>query len=568
MNMPQGNGRAATIGYHASPQQTGHPQQLGPRQFSSDVNLNRVNPVAYNRVDMGAATGGYVQGSRQIDRRTSLAEMQVIPMDSLGMNGQMRGGRSVSAAHLYPGAGGVATRQHGQYNGQIQGSRLPSDPSLASVGNGPIPTPAQLAMQQRYTQAAASIRPTSEVHYQTPNNVPPNYQTPANIRSSYQMPVHSNYQTPVGVHGNGVTSANLQSHYKVPISQSQAANSDQNIPLVRSKSADVPRNRDLSGNPVPYAVVGVGDVTSQPKVAGQISPEGTVVPRPAQINTQVPTTLSIPVSNVPQAQGQAMNGQFVPPPRSPTQVGFTQQGRPREIVQLPSSPVSTQAPSNYDILIPRERPLPLTPEELQKQQQMYVIQQHMIQQQQQQQQQRNRYHNIHLRQQQPQSRVLDPNNRGQPVSAYPQNGTVHWSTPALNGEADAQVSPSHARSKVAPVPPQTSLHGLQQQAFTSTALSNGDKIPYTQAYIDTQRHRDNRHANSSPQFQPGSKQAYDTLPAMDSSPGARDSLASENSSASVANELEHYTDAMTKALEQFDSLLQPQEKKQIIQTAL
>lgn len=574
MNMPQGNGRAATIGYHAStPQQTGHPNQLGPRQYSSDVNLNRVNHVPYNRVDMGATTGGHVPGPQQMNRRTSIAEMQVIPIDNLGMGGQMRGGRSVSAAHLYPGGGGVATRQ---YNGQMHGvgnSRLPNDPSL---GNSSIPTPAQLAMQQRYNQAAASMRPGSEVHYQTPNSIPPNYQTPVNIRSSYQMPPHSNYQTPVSVHANSVSSANLEGHYKVPTPQSQSVNSDQNIPVIRTNSAEVPRNRDLSGNPVPYAVVGVGDVISQPKVAGQITPEGTVVPSPAQINTHIPTTLSISVSNVPQRQ--AMNGQVVPPPRSPTQVTLSQQGRPREIVQLPSSPTSTQAPITYDILSPRDRPLPLTPEELQKQQQVHMVQQHMIQ------QQRNRYHNVHLRQQQPQSRLgvdPDPSSRGQPVNGHQQNGTVHWSTQAQNGRADAQVSPSHARSKIAPVPPQTSLHGLQQQAFTSTDLSNGEKTPYTQGYLNTQKQsnirqldnndatkKTNTHTRSSPQFQPGSTQAYDTLPAVDSSPGTTDSLVSENSSTSVATELEHYTDAMTKALEQFDSLLQPQQKKQIIQTSL
>ena len=66
--------------------------------------------------------------------------------------------------------------------------------------------------------------------------------------------------------------------------------------------------------------------------------------------------------------------------------------------------------------------------------------------------------------------------------------------------------------------------------------------------------------NQSSQFQPQSAQAYDTLPVENDS-FTVDTL--DGSLASVTDELDRFTEEMSKALEQFDSLLQPQTSKPI-----
>ena len=65
------------------------------------------------------------------------------------------------------------------------------------------------------------------------------------------------------------------------------------------------------------------------------------------------------------------------------------------------------------------------------------------------------------------------------------------------------------------------------------------------------------------QFEPQSTQGYDTLPAES------DSLTNlDGSLASVTDELDRFTEEMSKALEQFDSLLQPQTSKPLKHSAL
>lgn len=573
---------AATLGHSSpTPQEVTQPYM---RQLSSDINLNRINPAMYNALDNGA-TSRYETGQRQAGRRSVHAEVQIAPTRNPTMVGHITRERSMSAANLY--AGGVNARPYGQVVQSIPNTGLTNHSTVISTVNSSIPTPAQVALQQRYTQVA-SKRPVSEVYYHTPVNTPANYLPSANNHSAYQTPVLSNYQTPsnglsnyqtprngitnyqtpsngiinyqtpsngitnyqtpgnglinyqtpVTRHTNGATS-NVETHYKALLS-------DRRSPQARMTSADVGNPSDI---PIAYSVVGVGSIASQSRLSGKASGDT----RSVQANNHIPITSDGVISSSSQMLGQPMNGQrlAVQPTQSMTRLNVSQQGRPREVIQLPASPTSSMGSGGYDIPIARE---------FQGQQQHF--QTHLTTQQ----PQRNNYQNV--QQQVPQQGMLSDS------SSIGKNGqALHLSLQEDIGMENRQVSPSHSKSKVSPVPPQTSLHGLREvQAFSapthdgSTPTNTGQPINLDVSI------EGNTQTHSSPQFQPASKQVYDTLPALDGGSSTRDSLASEASSVSLTAELEHYTDAMMKALEQFDSLLQPLQetdnKEQFIQTSL
>ena len=202
------------------------------------------------------------------------------------------------------------------------------------------------------------------------------------------------------------------------------------------------------------------------------------------------------------------------------------------------------------------------------------------------------------------------NSRGPPphVVNYPQ-GQVYYVPSSANGyrgAADTQVSPSHTGMQVAPVAMQQPMK-MQHQAFESGPIPAQIPRPYqkqqaengitgmrpSQGNPQTQQQRhlqyvqgsSNRTINDrSPQrsvFQPNSTAPYDTLPvanegnsniSSDSKPQtvvSRDTSLSP-ASTDVSEELAQYTEQMSKALEQFDCLLQqPQSApRQIMQTSL
>jgi hypothetical protein len=103
---------------------------------------------------------------------------------------------------------------------------------------------------------------------------------------------------------------------------------------------------------------------------------------------------------------------------------------------------------------------------------------------------------------------------------------------------------------------------LHVQVNNTSANDRGELIPKS----NTGGGGTLAHHISSPQgkqFEPQSKQAYDTLPAES------DSLTNlDGSLVSVTDELDRFTEEMSKALEQFDSLLQPQTSKPLKQSAL
>ncbi len=102
---------------------------------------------------------------------------------------------------------------------------------------------------------------------------------------------------------------------------------------------------------------------------------------------------------------------------------------------------------------------------------------------------------------------------------------------------------------------------LNVQMNNTIANDRGELVPKSNTGGGTLAHH-----ISSPQgkqFEPQSKQAYDTLPAES------DSLTNlDGSLISVTDELDRFTEEMSKALEQFDSLLQPQTSKPLKQSAL
>ena len=124
-----------------------------------------------------------------------------------------------------------------------------------------------------------------------------------------------------------------------------------------------------------------------------------------------------------------------------------------------------------------------------------------------------------------------------------------------------QFQPNNAASSAYSSPSRP----LHVQVNDTSANDRGELVPKSNTGGGAPTRHDQQLISSpqGKQFAPQSTQAYDTLPAES------DSLTNlDGTLASVTDELDRFTEEMSKALEQFDSLLQPQTSKPLKQSAL
>ena len=170
-----------------------------------------------------------------------------------------------------------------------------------------------------------------------------------------------------------------------------------------------------------------------------------------------------------------------------------------------------------------------------------------------------------------------------PPVSYPQAGASHVAhtqvspshvkTQVSSSHVKTQMSPSHVKTQVSPtqtqvpvtqpfqpvpaqVPVPTHSSSARQQNPSSTKTSPSEKSA-------TATQSSGKPAN----YRPPTENYHILLPkevqSIKDTPGSRDSTSS-----SLSAELQQYTDQMSRALEQFDSLLAPPPKRHIVQTSL
>ena len=322
-------------------------------------------------------------------------------------------------------------------------------------------------------------------------------------------------------------------------------------------------------DPRPYATVGVGSVTSQPRIVSKNGPQTSIYP--AISSAMAPQASISMASHIPPTSMIVANGTaHVGPTHS--QLG---QNRPRDVV------TSTDG-SHYDVLNPkniRNMPLPPTPNQVQQQIPPYqpqmstsssvsatptVLQNHKQPSPSSTQVQHHQGQVKHWSQV-PSGTAVTPSSSYPVFTKAPSPQLRHYqrfaksTSPNTQRRAETKVSMVHSQAV-----PATMQNGHSKpKVLTHPVPVKGPVIP--QARMEQLALRKN-----ATKFQPNSMQAYDTLPsgpAQEDDPGSRDSLA-DSSTVSLTEELSQYTEQMSKALEQFDSLLQPQVKRQIMQTSL
>ena len=179
----------------------------------------------------------------------------------------------------------------------------------------------------------------------------------------------------------------------------------------------------------------------------------------------------------------------------------------------------------------------------------------------------------HLQKQQPPpvAKKSPPKNRLSPAHSH---GQMHVPATHMNGSSNHAYDHTHRQMhsqqyqpEVQPMPPPQQQHYQQPNntyASASSPQRPGRALPNMHINNTSSSNGGYSHElaprpnQSTPKFQPQSTQAYDTLPSGNDSFADVSALDVDESLASVTDELDRFTEEMSKALEQFDSLLQPQ----------
>ena len=155
-----------------------------------------------------------------------------------------------------------------------------------------------------------------------------------------------------------------------------------------------------------------------------------------------------------------------------------------------------------------------------------------------------------------------------PTQAHTQVSPSHVTAIVSPTQAHTRVSPSHEKTQVSPAPPQVPV--IQPVAAGVPVLTAAPKQQHPSSK-KIRIHVSSKKYDAATPISENHKPPTETfdmlLPkevqSVKNSPGSRDSTSS-----SVSAEIQEYTDQMSRALEQFDSLLAPPPQRHIVQTSL
>ena len=585
-------GKSATLGTHSA--QHFHQQMKGystmqggevggVRGVANGTNLTgsggrlHVSDMGLHRTGMTGQAG--YQGPAQNPanygppkRRVSMNEMQVFtPMDGRGLSRKplsSSGGIPVQPAA--PMDNGLAQQHPYLQQGQPR-------PQMVAPPTAPIPM---------------SAPPTSAVITPTPTSS--NYPVTA---TAAQIP-QGGYSVPPGV-----TSVPQYQPYPVQSGQYSGQQSRGNFPsgptspTWNSLPPHSHARTNTSGDPLPYAVssaaqpmirptnqqtspgrgrsVGVGGASVLSKLAPSPGRHGSVSQsggghRPREV---VATTVasSSHYDHPPQRQVQAGGAQQVHDPGSHYQTprsGST--AAPLMMAPPPTKFTNVQLHQRYhqQYLQLQKQVNKTTPYQSQGPSSRPSMQRYQQEYQRQQQLQRQQPPPV-AKKSPPKNRLSPSHSHGQTHMAPHMNGSPSHTHNHAHGqmysggqyppEAHYQV-PNNATTVAAGSSPQRAGRALPNMHVNNTHLSNGSCNRELVASVPN---------HPSPKFQPQSTQPYDALPTTgNESVSDISTLDVDESLASVTDELDRFTEEMSKALEQFDSLLQPQTSNPIIHTPL
>lgn len=484
--------------------------QLSHRQYMSDMSLNRMpsNNVG-GRMGMTMEPGSMERGSEHGRQGRQGRMPQRNSMTEAQLNGRVDWQeRGLSAEH--PGARG------GRQTAQGTSLQRTNSRSTGSINGPDIPPPLPPPNNLRTSKTAV-----------VPTNVPPQY-TAQNAPS--QPPVGSGPPAHSSAEGSGDPEPYATIGYK-----RKSRNQPKNLPPSEYDLL-TPRQQKSSHDSQPQ------NQPSQPQ--GMAQHPSTMVPPQAQV--YYPPTHGHVRPAQPGLDTQR-HSQGVPPQHR-QYLATVQQDHPRVLSHFSHQKAYPQTQSSpHHSTVMGSRPPPVPGELQYRQPQTYT----------------------HPRAGVPYTSQV-PSNVPYPVHSsypalssasvpYPATYPGHMTTGLLHPQQQtwtqvAPSSPSHPNTQISPAP--TVFHS-QGYSVTGTA----------QAHLQPSATRERPLWQDSDPIRPDQKEHYDNLmPHTSSETGTGASPATSHSSA--LGELQGYTDQMSRALEQFDSLLAPQPKKQITQTSL
>lgn len=573
----------------------------GGRLHMSDMGLHitgMTDPTGYH-VAQNPSGYGPQQGST---RRLSMNEMYQVSMDGRGMMPQK--GNRLSSSGGIP----VQPGQPVQRVQQVQPVQPPTVPPGAlqynpqhqvPQGGHPHPQP-RPQMVLPTNSVAVNVPPTSSIMITTPSTGPSSYYPPTASAQEARYPVPS-----------GVTSTPQQQPYPVP---STAGGSGQcyggqgnfpsgpiSGPAVLPKPAPQVATSSgpvVKGNPVPYAM----SKGAQPIITHHTAQTGSAGGRGGVGKGGAVVLSKVRASPMRQASLSRSGGRGGG--SRPREVATSQAPVSALYDQLPQQrPTASQTPSQQ---YPVSYPLPqssaaammvappstkYTNVQLHQQYQRQYLQ---VQQQgssttpyqSQSSSTRPHYqeHAQYQKQQQHHHQAPPPVARKPPPKVANKSPPKYNQTLVsthMNGSPHDQVAPTQSRDQLLSKP-QSQLqpqrqHYQQPNNITQSQgyVSTGKSLPRDVMCVNNTSLNEGRHnlvprPNQGAQFQSHSTQDYDTLPSRNDSLSNinLDALDMNGSIASVTDELDRFTEEMSRALEQFDSLLQPQSSKPLTQTSM